>query len=50
MHREPDHVYVLLKRSFHNHLGRLVESRVNHLHARIPKRSRYDLRTAIMPI
>src|SRR5439155_9928952 len=48
--RDADGVRVLLDRSLDDLLRRLVEACVDHLHARVAKRARDDLRTAVVPV
>src|SRR5262245_26711951 len=45
-----DHVHVLLDGGFHHLLWRLVESRVDHLEARVTKRRRHDLGAAVVAV
>ena len=48
--REPDGIRILLNHRLDDLLGRLMKTRVDHLHAGIPKRPRDDLRATIVAV
>src|SRR5262249_4954915 len=48
--RDPNRVGVLLDRGLDDLLGRLVEARVDHLHACVAQRAGDDLRAAVVPV
>ena len=45
-----DRVHVLLDRRRDDHLGSLVQARVDHLEARVAQGARDDLRAAVVPV
>ena len=48
--RQPDGVGVLLDDGLDDLLGRLVQARVDHLHARVAQRAGDDLRAAVVAV